>query len=132
MEGDERLSRTSAMKCADAGDGDARDLTRNACVRGCREEELVVLASMEGGVKRLFRRERMRKRVKGDRTGVDLGADARGFAEVSEVGGEAVAEIDGGRGKAAAKKSRAYSKARLREEMRMVLRGGSARWAVCG
>jgi hypothetical protein len=76
MEGDERLSRTSAMECADAGNGDTRDLTRNTCGRGYSEEKLVVLASMERGVKRLFRGERMSKRVKGDRTGVDLGADA--------------------------------------------------------
>lgn len=51
---------------------------------------------------------------------------------MSEVCREAVAEIDGGRGKAAAKKSRADSETGLREEMRMTLRGGSARWAVCG
>lgn len=76
MEGDERLSRTSAMKCADAGNGDARNLTRNACGRRCSEEKLVIFASMERSVKRLFRGERMRKRVKGDRAAVDFGADA--------------------------------------------------------
>jgi hypothetical protein len=76
MEGDERLSRTSAMKCADAGNGDARDLTRNAFGRGCSEEKFIVLASMERGVKGLLRGEKMSKRVKRDRAGVDLGADA--------------------------------------------------------
>jgi hypothetical protein len=45
---------------------------------------------------------------------------------VGEVGGEAVTEIDGGRGDASAKKSRADGEPGLREEMRMVLRGGSA------
>jgi hypothetical protein len=31
---------------------------------------------MERGVKRLFRGERLSKRMKGDRGGIDLGADA--------------------------------------------------------
>lgn len=76
MEGDERLSRPNAMKCADAGNGDARDLTGDTHGSRCREEKLVVFASMERSVKRLFRGEGMSKRVKGDSAGVDLGADA--------------------------------------------------------
>jgi hypothetical protein len=76
MEDDERLSRAGAMKCADAGDGDASDLSGNSRGRGGGEEKLIILAAMESGMKSIFRGKRTGKRVERDGAGVDLGADA--------------------------------------------------------
>jgi hypothetical protein len=61
--------------------------------------------------------------VERDGIGVDLGAYTGGFAEMCEVGGETVADVDGGRGEAVAKKGGTDGEAGLRKEVRMVLRG---------
>ncbi len=55
---------------------------------------------------------------------VELGGDVGGGAEVGEVGGEAVAEIDAGGGEAAAQEGLADGEARLREEVGVMGVGG--------
>jgi hypothetical protein len=50
--------------------------------------------------------------------GVEFGAEVGRFAEVGQVGGEAVAEVDGSGGETAAKERGSDGKARLGIEMR--------------
>jgi hypothetical protein len=54
----------------------------------------------------------------GRASGVDLGGYAGFFAEVGEVGGEAVAEVDGGGGQAVADQPEALGDAGLGVEVR--------------
>jgi hypothetical protein len=56
LERDEWFSDTTGMKCADTGNRNSGDLTRNVGGRRCREEKLVVFASMQGGMERVFLR----------------------------------------------------------------------------
>ena len=53
-------------------------------------------------------------------SGFDLGGDVGGGAEVREIGGEAVGEVDAGGGEAAAEDGLAGGEAWLREEVRVV------------
>jgi hypothetical protein len=52
-----------------------------------------------------------------DGGGVELGTKARGFAEVGEIGGETVAEVDGCGCEATAQKCGTDGEARLGEEV---------------
>jgi hypothetical protein len=102
MEGDARFAGAWRVKGTDAGDGDIGDPARQA--RGCRrgEEEFIVFTAMQRGVECILAGESGGKGVKGKRGGIDLGTEPGGFAEMGKVCGEAIAEIDGGGGKAAA------------------------------
>ena len=55
--------------------------------------------------------------MEGETDGIELGGDAGFLAEMGEIGGEAVAQIDGGGGKAAALEIKSLGKVRLRVEM---------------
>jgi hypothetical protein len=76
---------------ADSGDGDAADLSGNAGIGGGNEEELVVLSAVEGLSEGC-------SGVDGKQGGVDFGGNVRLLANVGEVGGKAVADVDGGGG----------------------------------
>src|SRR5215475_10644756 len=94
-EGDEGFVFLRPQERTDAGDGDSGDAARDACYGGRGEEELVVFASVDRGIEGLFAGESVGELVEGQRARVDLGAHSGGFAEVGEVGGEAVADVDG-------------------------------------
>ena len=87
---------------------------------------------MQRGVEGLVGRQVFSEQMEGDCGGVDLGAEAGGFAEMSEVGGEAIADVDGGGGEPAAEKRCADFEARLRVEMWVRGRGSGSGWAVGG
>ena len=61
----------------------------------------------------------LRQGMNRQRGGGYLGADAGLAAEVGEIGGEAVAEVDAGGGKTTPQQSKTHGNARLREEMGM-------------
>lgn len=66
----------------------------------------------------------------GERCLLDLGAESGGAAEMCEVGGEAVAEIDAGGREVAAQEGFADVEARLGEEVGMVVAGLCAGEAI--
>ena len=112
--GTQRNGRTgfgSAKNAADAGDGNSGDGAGDMCAGRGGKEELVIFAAMKG----LGQGGGGMEREPG---GVDLGGDARFLAEVGEIGGEAVAQVDGGGGKAASLEKEALGEARLGVEMR--------------
>jgi hypothetical protein len=124
-EGDAWLVGAIGKECADAGDGDSKDTARDACGGRYGEEELVVFASVECGAEGLFRWELCCEGMEGDCGGVDFGSEAGGFAEVGEVGGEAVADVDGGGGEVTAKEGGADVEAGLRVSVWVIGCGGS-------
>ena len=81
---------------ANLGDADTRDPSRDALAAGCGEEQFVILAPVQcelkidfvSGLADLCARNRLR---------LDLRANPALFADVPEIGGKAVAEIDHGR-----------------------------------
>ena len=102
---------------ADAGERDTGDAAREA--RGGRrgEEQFVVFAAVQGLVERSSGSD-------GQGGGLDFGGEAGLFAEVHEVGGEAVANIDGGGGGAAALEPEALEPEALRNaRLRIEVRG---------
>jgi hypothetical protein len=111
--GDAWLVGSIGKECSDSGDGYPGDAAREASGGGRGEEEFVVFASVECGVKSLIGGEAAGERMERDRGGVDLGSEARRFAEVGEVGGEAVADVDGGGGETAAKECGSHVEAGL-------------------
>lgn len=86
-----------ARDAADAGDGNPRDANRDTFPGGQCEEKFVVFAAIEGYAKinrsRLSPNPRARNGV-----GRDFCTHSRFFADVGEIGGEAVAQIDHRRG----------------------------------
>lgn len=100
----------STSDAADAVDGNAGDAARDAR-RGRRgEEQFVVFAAVEG----LFERC---AGMNGQGSGQKLDADAGFIAEMGEIGGEAVADVDSGAGEAAAHEPEALGETRLRKKM---------------
>ena len=57
--------------------------------------------------------------VQRQRRNIDLSAEVGGLAEMSEVGGKAVAQVDSGGGETPAKERSSGSEAWLRKEMRV-------------
>jgi hypothetical protein len=99
---------------ADWGDGNAGYSTGDAgCVWG-GEEEFVVFSAVEGLGNGCGR-------VDGEGCGLDLGGYTGLFAEVGEIGGEAVTEVDGGGGQAVADEPEALGDAGLGVEVRSKL-----------
>lgn len=95
---------------ADAGEGDSGEGAGDAGEGRGGEEEFVVLAAVEGlGLGG--------QGVDGDGGEVELGTDLGGGAEVGEVGGEAVGEVDAGGGTGA--EGLAGAEAGLRVEVRV-------------
>ena len=89
----------------------AGDAARQAGGRRGGEEQFVVFAAVEG----------LRQgcgRVDGQGGCIDFGGYAGLLAEVGEIGGEAVAEVDGGGGQRAAREPETLSDAGLGEEVR--------------
>ncbi len=121
IEQDQRLFAGALAQDADAMDRHAEERAPDFCAwRGC-EEKLVVLASVESESERLFARGgTKRKRVDGQRGFLKSCGEAGFFAEVGEVGGEAVADVDHGVGERA--QAAALGEARLGVEMRMARR----------
>lgn len=108
--GDDGLAAAGCEDAADAGDGDAGDRARNSGSEGGGEEQLVVLAAME-------RLGHGRGGMNGKRGKFDLGGDSGLPAEAGEVGGEAVAEVECGRGETAALQPQSLGDARLGVEV---------------
>ena len=106
--GDERASFAGAEDAADACDGDSSDGLRDAGRGWGGEEKLVVLSAVQGLLLGGAGADRQA-------SGIDLGGDGRLGAEMGEVGGEAVAEVDGCRGQTAAKQRLSDFEAGLRE-----------------
>ena len=96
---------------ADSGDGDAGDGAGQACADGRCEEQFVVFAAVESLGEGCCR-------VDGQQGRIDLGGDVGLLAEMSKVGGEAVAQVEGGGGHAAALEPEALPDAWLRIEVR--------------
>jgi len=84
-----RLAGAESRDAADSGDGDAGDLAGQAGLGGGGKEEFVVFSAMEGLGQGCAGMD-------GKQSGIDLGGYSGLLAEVGEVGGEAVAEVDGG------------------------------------
>jgi hypothetical protein len=117
---EKRSSRLLWVESADAGDGDTCDRLWDALVCGRGKEEFVILASMKGGMKRSFEGKFLCKWMERQSGEVYLSAKAGGLAEMREVGGEAVAEVDASSGKSAPQQSLANDKTGLGEEVGMV------------
>jgi hypothetical protein len=88
------------------GDGNAGDFAGDAGGGWGCEEEFVVFSAVEGLGKGCGG-------VDGEGGGLDLGGYTGLFAEVDEVGGEAVTEVDGGGGQAVADEPEALGDAGL-------------------
>src|SRR5581483_7140784 len=88
------------------------------------EEQCVVLAAVECGVERGFGWLSAGEGMEREQCGFDLGGDVGGGAEMGEVGGEGVGEVDAGGGEAAAEDRLAGGEAGLRIKVGMVGRGG--------
>lgn len=96
---------------ADSCDRDAGDGAGQAGADGRGEEQFVVFAAMKSLGEGCCR-------VDGQQGRIDLGGDAGLLAEMSEVGREAVAQVEGGGGHAAALEPEALTDTRLRIEVR--------------
>jgi hypothetical protein len=97
---------------ADAGDG----FGNAGCWVG-GEEELIVFAAVQSGLEGGCGGERLGERMERECGCVDAGGDARLVAEVGEVSGDAVGDVDAGCGEAAAQEGLADGEAGLREEV---------------
>ena len=95
---------------ADSCDRDAGDGARQAGGEGRGEEQFVVFAAMKSLGERCCR-------VDGQQGRIDLGSDAGLLAEMSEVGREAVAQVEGGGGHAVALEPEALDDTGLRIEV---------------
>ena len=96
---------------ADARDGDAGDATRDARCGRRGEKQLIVFAAVEC----LFE---VCCGMDGQGVGFESSADVGFVAEMREIGGEAVTEVDGGAGEAAAHEPQPLGETRLRVEVR--------------
>ena len=96
---------------ADWGDGNAGDCTRQAGGVWGGEEEFIVFAAVEGLGEGCGGMD-------GQGRGIDFGGYTGFMAEVSQIGGEAVAQVNGRGGQAVALKPDALGDARLRVEVR--------------
>src|SRR5579875_808780 len=102
--GDERKQRRAAVSwyaSADARDGNSGDGLWNVCCWWRGEEQFVVFASVECGFECCLWREAAGEWVDGQSRLVDFGVDGGGAADVGEVGGQAVAQVDAGCGELA-------------------------------
>jgi hypothetical protein len=107
-------------QAADAGEANSGEGARDGCAGPGGEEKFVVFAAMKRGVEAGWAvgKQRAGAVVDGDGGGVELGGDAGSGAEVGEVGGETIAEVDGGGGEPVAQELPTEAKPGLREEVR--------------
>ncbi len=112
--GQENLS--SADHVSDVRDRKARNARRNALSAGRGEEQFVVFSAMESEFEINFAGWPS-YRGSGDGFGYYLRSDSTFFANVGEIGGEAVAGIDHGRGKTFFEQNAAKFDARIRKQM---------------
>ena len=110
-QGDGRPAFAGFHNAADSGHRDAGNRAGQASDNWGSEEQFVVLAAIE----RLIQ---CRSHSNGNERGIDLGGDARLSAQVSQIAGEAVAHVEGGRGQPASLQPKPLCDARLRIEMR--------------
>ena len=101
----------TAKNAADAGDGNSGDGPGDMRAGRGGKQELVIFAAIEG----LGQGGGGMEREPG---GVYLSGDARFLAEMGEIGGEAVAQVNGGGGKSASLEKEALGQAWLGIEMR--------------
>jgi len=87
-----------ARDVADLGDVDTRDSGRDLLPARPREKQFVVVTAMQGKLQVDFVNWLADAGARYSRS-LDLRANTTLFADMPEVGGEAVAEIDHGRGK---------------------------------
>jgi hypothetical protein len=87
-----------ARNVANLGDVDTRDSGRDLLATRPREKQFVVVTAMQGKLQIDFVNW-LPDAGAGDARSLDLRANTTLFADMPEVGGEAVAEIDHGRGK---------------------------------
>ena len=109
LRGEERhggLAGAQLCDAADSGDGDAGDRAGQANLRGGGEQKFVVFSAVEGLGQGCGA-------VDGKLSGVDLGGYARLPAEMGQIGGEAVAQVNGGRSGAVADKPESLADAGL-------------------
>ena len=90
-QGDGRIASLPGQHLADGVNGDAADSCRDGMPGWSGEEELVIVAAVEG----LFEGG---ARAEGNGCSVEFGVEVGFFAEVEQVGGEAVADVNAGRG----------------------------------
>jgi hypothetical protein len=90
----------------DSGDGDTGDGARQAGAGWRGKEQFVILAAMKSLSQSCSQTERQQSRI-------DFGDYAGLLAEMSQVGGEAVAQVESGCGQAAALKPEALGDAWL-------------------
>jgi len=95
---------------ADSCDWNSCDLPWNVRFGRRREEQFVVVSAMKGVVK-------ARAGMDGQQRWVDFGGYAGLLAEMGQIGGEPVAEVDGGGCESALAKKESLCDARLRREM---------------
>ena len=88
---------------ADPGDGNAGDFAGQAGSGWSGKEKFVVFAAVEGLGEGCGG-------VDGQGCGIDLGGYAGFLAEVGKIGGEAVAEVEGGGGQAVARQPQALTR----------------------
>ena len=79
----------------DLGNGDSGNFARQAGRGRNSEKQFVVFSAMEGLLEG-------RAGVDGEQSDIDFGGYPGFFAEVGKIGGEAVAEVDGGAGQTVA------------------------------
>src|SRR5664280_3282280 len=79
-----------AQNLANTGDGNSGDLLRNAALGTGREEQLIFVAAMQR------QRQSILATGGGQSFGVNDSASATLFADVPQVGGESVADVDHG------------------------------------
>jgi hypothetical protein len=105
-----RFIGTAANDTTNLGDRHAVDRARNASFTHCREQEFVIFAAMQSLNLR---------RAASDRQIVDLRSDSGFFAQMGEIGGEAIAQVDGRGCSAMFLQPQALSEAWLRVEVRL-------------
>jgi hypothetical protein len=95
------VSGAAGFDRSDSRNLDARDGGWHSCGRLNGEEEFVVFAAVQGGFEGGRGALLLGEWVDGESGLVDLGVDGGGAAEMGQVGGEAVADIEAGGGEIA-------------------------------
>ncbi len=95
-EGDDGGAAARREEGTDAGDGDAGEGAGKARAGAGGEEQLVVFATVEGVGEGAGSAVTGGEGMEGEAGNVDLGGDAGLLAEVQQIGGEAVAQVDAG------------------------------------
>src|ERR1035437_2129346 len=106
--------RSPTRHAADAGDADPGHAARHPQFRRSGKQELIVFAAVEGEFNRAVWPGLHRQRMDWQRGSLNLRSDARLAAQVREVGGEPIAEVDRGRRQPTPQQRKPDINARLR------------------